>query len=53
MDVLVSALSLRKSPTFINNNVFFYARKFFVYVEEVIGNTISLTILLIGARKRD
>lgn len=37
----------------INNNLFFYARKFLVYVEEVLGEYNFTNNLLIGARKRD
>ena len=37
----------------IENNVMFWARKFIVYVEEVIANYTFIDNLLIGAKKRD
>lgn len=37
----------------INNNVFFWARKFLVYVEEVFDKYTFTNNLLVGARKRD
>jgi len=37
----------------IDNNVYFWARKFLVYVEEIISDYNFTNNLLIGARKRD
>ena len=37
----------------INNNVFFLARKYLVYVEEIISQYNFTNNLLIGARRRD
>ncbi len=41
------------SNVHFNNNVFFWARKFLVYVEEVNGKYNFTNNLLVGARKRD
>lgn len=37
----------------VNNNVMFWARKFIVYVEDIISDYNFTNNLMIGARKRD